>query len=98
MGPGLRRDDTESLAATTAPSEWRQREALRLPHHRLQIIIRLDDLDQAIFGGAVAAIGVGVVLLHQRLVLGLDVGERRTWAEAHDLERFALGVHDLAGF
>src|SRR6266702_7258225 len=53
---------------------------LGFPHHRLQIIIRLDDLDQAVFGGAVAVVGVGVVLLHQRFVLGLDVGERGTGA------------------
>src|SRR3954469_13668002 len=67
-----------------------------LAHHGLQIIMRLDDLDQAILSGAVAAVGVGVVLLHQRLVLGLDVGERGLGAEAHHLERLALGVHDLA--
>ena len=45
MGPGLRRDDG--------------RTSLRPADHRLQIIIRLDDLDQAVLGGAVAAIGAG---------------------------------------
>ena len=69
---------------------------LGLAHHGLQIIIRLDDLDQAILGGAVAAIGVGVVLLDQRLVLRLDVYERRFGAEPHHLQRLALGVDHLA--
>ena len=69
---------------------------LGLAHHGLQIIIRLDDLDQAVLGGAVAAIGVGVVLLHQRLVLRLDVVERRFAPKSHHLQRLALGVHHLA--
>src|SRR3954464_8642014 len=60
--------------------------SLRLAHHGLQIIIRLDDFDQAILGGAVATVGIGVVLLHQRLVLGLDVGERGPGAEDRHLK------------
>src|ERR1700760_4189654 len=64
--------------------------------HRLEIIIRLDDFDQAILGGTVAAIGVGMVLLDQRLVLRLDVFERRIGAQAHHLQRLALGVEYLA--
>src|SRR6185437_14827313 len=70
----------------------------RAANHGLQIIIRLDDLDQAILGGAVAAIGVGMVLLHQRLVSGLDVDERRIGAQSHHLQRLALGVEHLARF
>ena len=64
MGPCVRGDDAGSAA-------------LRAAHDGLEVIIRLDDLDQAILGGAVAAIGVGMVLLHQRLVLRLDVLQRR---------------------
>src|SRR5258708_9001569 len=70
----------------------------RAAHHRLEIIIRLDDFDQAVFGGAVAAIGVGMVLLHQRLVFRLDGLERRIGAEPHHLQRLALRVEDLSGF
>src|ERR1700760_261941 len=67
-------------------------------HHRLQIVVGLDDLDQAILGRAIAAIGIGVMLLHQRLVLGLDVVQRRIRAEPHHLQRLALGVEHFAGF
>src|ERR1700677_2642798 len=66
--------------------------------HGLQIVIGLDDFDQAILGGAVAAIGVGMVLLHQRLVFGLDGLERRVGAEPHHLQRLAFGVENLPGF
>ena len=64
----------------------------------LQIIIRLDDLDQAILGGAVATIGVGMVLLDQRLVLRLDLLKGGFGGEAHHLQRLALGVHHFSGF
>src|ERR1700726_1170368 len=83
MGPGVHRDD-----------QWLARAA----HYGLQIIIRLDDLDQAVLGGAVAAIGVGMVLLHQRLVFGFHGFERRIGAETHHLKRLALGVEDFSGF
>src|ERR1700726_1159828 len=83
MGPGVHRDD-----------QWLARAA----HYGLQIIICLDDLDQAIFGGTVAAIGVGMVLLHQRLVLHLGGLERRIRAEPHHLQRLALGVEYFSGF
>src|SRR5258708_14645062 len=70
----------------------------RAAHYRLEIIIRLDDLDQAVFGGAVAAIGVGMVLLHQRLVFRLDGLQRGIGTESHDLQRLALGVEYFPGF
>src|SRR5258707_3317704 len=70
----------------------------RAAHHRLEIIIRLDDFDQAVFGGAVAAIGVGMVLLHQRLVFRLDGFQRCIGTEPHHLQRLAFGVEDLSGF
>src|ERR1700677_1686606 len=66
--------------------------------HGLQIVIGLDDFDQAVLGGAVAAIGVGMMLLHQRLVLRLDGLERRVGAEPHHLQRLALGIEDFTGF
>src|ERR1700682_278423 len=69
----------------------------RAAHHGLEIIIRLDDLDQAILGGAVAAIGVGMVLLHQRLVFCLHGFQRRVGPEPHHLQRLALGVHHFPG-
>src|SRR6266852_3592664 len=84
MGRGVRRDDREALSARAA-------------QHGFKIIIRLDDLDQAILGGTVAAIGVGMVLLHQRLVFRLDVFQRGFRAQPHHLQRLALGVEDLAG-
>ena len=71
---------------------------LSAANHRLEIIIRLDDLDQAILGGAVAAIGVGMVLLDQRLVFGLDGFERRIRTEPHHLQRLALGIEYFSGF
>src|ERR1700690_1811696 len=70
----------------------------RPAHHGLEIIIRLDDLDQAILGGAVAAIGVGMMLLDQRLVFGLDGLERRIGTEPHHLQRLALGIKYFPGF
>jgi hypothetical protein len=70
----------------------------RAAHHGLQIIIGLDDLDQAVFGGTVAAIGVGMMLLHQRLVFRLDGFERGIGTEPHHLERLALGVEYFPGF
>src|ERR1700677_4901803 len=65
--------------------------------HGLQIVIGLDDFDQAILGGAVAAIGVGMMLLHQRLVFRLDGLERGIGAEPHHLQRLALGIEDFTG-
>src|SRR6266849_9219591 len=67
-------------------------------HDRLEIIICLDDFDQAIFGRTVAAIGVGMVLLHQRLVFRLDDLEGRIRAQPHHLQRLALGVEYFSGF
>src|SRR6185503_2987766 len=81
-----------AFAGTTA------RLLLRAADDRLEIIIRLDDLDQAILGGAVAAIGVGMVLLHQQLVFCLHRFQRRIGAEPHHLQRLALGVHHFSGF
>src|SRR3984957_17728882 len=70
----------------------------RAAYDRLEIIVRLDDFDQAILGGAVAAIGIGMVLLHQRLVFRLDGLERRVGTEPHHLQRLAFGVEYFSGF
>ena len=52
---------------------------------------------QPIFGGAVAAIGIGMVPLHQRLEPRLDLGRRGIDLEAKRVERLALGIaHDAA--
>src|ERR1700692_1842630 len=80
-----------------APGRQGSPGVLARAYHRLQIIICLDDLDQAVLGGAVAAIGVGMVLLHQRLVFGLHGFERRISAEAPHLQRLVLGVEDFSG-
>src|SRR6266851_778947 len=82
---------------TTAPQDEETPRSARAAHHGFKIIIRLDDFDQAIFGGAVAAIGVGMVLLHQGLVFRLDGLERRVRTEPHHLQRLALGVEYLSG-
>src|SRR3984885_4075391 len=81
------------------PAGWPGRHggSARAAHHRLEIIIALGHLDRATLGRAVPAIGVGMVLLHQRLVFGLDGFERRIGAEPHHLQRLTLGVEDLSG-
>src|SRR6185312_9000842 len=77
----------------------RQRTAARSDEtDRLQIIIRLDDLDQAVLGRAVAAIGVGVVTLDQLLEARLDLHLAGAGLEAERVERLALGVAHRARF
>src|SRR4030081_1790035 len=41
---------------------------------RAQVVVGLDDLAQAVLGGAVAAVGVGVEELHQGFIARLDLG------------------------
>ena len=48
--------------------------------------------------GAVAAVGVGVVALHQELEPGLDLGRRGVDLEPERVERLALGIADRAAF
>lgn len=69
---------------------------LALPHHGLQVMVGLDDLDQALLRRAVAAIGIGVVPLDHRPVPRLDISERRIDIQAHHLQRFPLGIEKLA--
>src|SRR5215813_3489938 len=58
----------------------------------LQIIIRLDDLAQLILGGAVAAVGVGMMALHQLLEARLDLAALGVGLEPERMQRLALGV------
>ena len=58
----------------------------------LQIIVGLDDLAQLVFGGAVAAVGVGMMALHQHLEARLDLGLVGADFEAELIQRLALGV------
>src|SRR5262249_20298541 len=84
--------------ARSKPAAARTQFALTRSHHRLQIIIRLDDLDQPILGRAVAAVCVGMMLLYQRLVFQLDFLKRRVGTEPHHLQGFPLCVEDFSRF
>src|SRR6516165_3924101 len=64
---------------------------------RFQILVGLDDLPQLVLRGAVAAIGIRVVTLHQRLETGLDLLDRRRSLQAEHVERLALGIADRSG-
>ena len=50
----------------------RATEAVLAESGGFQIVVGLNDLPEAVLGGAVAAVGIGVKLLDQRLVAGLD--------------------------
>ena len=65
--------------------------------HRFQVVVGLDDLDQPLLGGAVAAIGVRVELFHQRLEANFHLLRGGADIEAEPVERLALGVADLPG-
>src|SRR5215467_2567139 len=58
----------------------------------LQIIIRLDDLAQLVLGGAIAAVGVGMMALHQLLEARLDRGTLGVGLEPEGVQRLALGI------
>ena len=59
---------------------------------RFQIIVGLDDLAQLVLAAAVAAVGVGMVALHQQLEARLDLGAVGALLEAELVQRLALGV------
>src|SRR6476646_9248794 len=59
---------------------------------RFQIIVGLNDLTQAIFRGAVAIVGIGMMPLHQGLELGLDLGRRGFVLDAKRVACLALGI------
>src|SRR5262245_42829184 len=59
---------------------------------RLQIIVGLDDLAQLVLAGAVAAVRVGMVPLHQLLEARLDLIALRARFEAEFVQRLAGGV------
>ena len=63
---------------------------------RLQVIVGLDDLPQPVLGRPVAAVGVGMMALHQHLEPGLDIGALGIGFKAEHIERAALGIEYLA--
>src|SRR5580700_8695362 len=66
--------------------------------HGFQIVVRLDDLTQAVLVRSVAAVGVGVMALHQDLELGLDVGRAGVGFKSEGIEGLALGVAHRPAF
>ena len=83
-------------------AEWRGHEITPVAGQQnfadFEIIVRLDDLAQAILQRAVAAIGVGMVALHQFLEARLDLGRGRVDLQPERVERLALGIANRAGF
>src|SRR5450830_483948 len=65
---------------------------------RFQVVVRLDDLNEPLLGGAIPAIGVGMKLLHQFLKAQFHLGRRGADIEPESVERLALGIADLALF
>src|SRR5262245_40610356 len=59
---------------------------------RLEVIVSLDDLPQLVFGGAVAAVGVGMMAFHQFLEAHLDLGSRCRLLQPKSMKRLAFGV------
>src|ERR1700690_2922711 len=64
---------------------------------RFQVVVRLNDLDQPILGRAIAAIGVGMKLLHQFLEAHLHLVRGGADVEPEPIERLAFGVADRRG-
>src|SRR5262245_13353685 len=95
--PDATRDRTPAIALLRRS---RSGAAASAEADRLEIIVGLDDLPQALLGGAIAAIGVGVVALHQRLEPRLDLLRGGIRIEAQRVERLALGVarHAVLGW
>src|SRR5258705_6829057 len=80
----------------------RMRPARKIPSRStksdgFQVFIRLDNLAQLVLGGAVAAIGVGMVAFHERFETSLDVLRRGAGVEAECIERLAFGIVHGAG-
>src|SRR3981081_2020675 len=57
-----------------------------------QVFIRLNNLARLVLGGAVPAIGVGMVAFHQGFEASLDVLRRGAGVEAGRIERLAFGI------
>src|SRR3954451_7221918 len=97
---GMPQNKSRGPAPTKPATGVRQHEALPSAgaNDCLEIIIGLDDFDQAILSRAVATIRIWMMLLDQRLVFRLYHFERRVGAEPHHLQRLALGVEDLSCF
>src|ERR1044072_1298155 len=65
---------------------------------RLEIIVRLDDLDEAVLGRAVSAVRIRMMALHQFLEARLDLDRGRIDLEPERIERLAFGVVHRARF
>src|SRR5258705_4070703 len=65
---------------------------------RLQIIVCLDDFDEAILGRAVAAIGVRMMPLHEFMEARLDFEPCCTEFQTERIEGLALGIADGTAF
>src|SRR5208282_2339391 len=85
-----KRASTVPAAAPAAPAP--SRPAKSAESSRLQVIIGLDDFPQLVLRAAIAAIGVGMVTLHQFLEARLDVEAGGALLEAQRMERLALGI------
>src|ERR1043166_741819 len=59
-----------------------------------QVVVRLDDLAQPVLAAPVAAVGIGVMPLHQQLEPSLDVGSLGVTFQPQRIERLALRVAD----
>src|SRR6266481_7691612 len=58
----------------------------------LEVVIGLDDLTELVFRGAIAAIGIGMMALHEFLESRLDVGAGRAILQPERVKRLALGI------
>src|ERR1043165_1766945 len=96
----------EILGGSRRRRAGKQRDGKHSPTHRrasaelrrLQVIVGLDDLAQAILARAVAAVRVGMVALHQLLEARLDPGRLGVGLEPERVERLALRVAHRARF
>src|ERR1700680_3072000 len=102
--PGTRRDPLWfGRTAPATPQTSRSAPPKRIPPpesapaYGLQIIVGLNDVPQLVLAGAIAAVRVGMMTLHQNLEPRLDIGGARARCQPQDVERLALGVaHDAA--
>src|SRR5438309_2611085 len=93
FGRACRRIPARNLAETPPVEKSFVRSAIP---NRFQIVVGLDDVAQPILAGAVAAIGVRMVALHQGLESRLDVGRSGVRFKPEHAERLALRVADRA--
>src|SRR5207247_6573816 len=91
--PGLvRACDSHRVGSYLAETPRRGESARSAPAYGLQVIVGLDDLPQPALVGTIAAVGVGMMALHQELEPRLDLGRAGAALEPERVERLALGV------